>query len=93
VIEQDAVEDALVEARTLVQADGGDMEVVGLDAATGTVRLRLVLDGVECHECVMPRPFLEDIVGGLLGRAVPAVTRVEIDDPREHPDYVSPDGH
>jgi Fe-S cluster biogenesis protein NfuA len=92
-MEQAAVADALVEARTLVQADGGDMELVGLDQATSTVRLRLVLDGVDCHECVMPRPILEDMVGGMLSRQVPTVARVEIDDPREHPGYVSPSAH
>ena len=77
---------ALDEVRSLVQADGGDMELVGLDA--DTVRLRLVLEGASCEECVMPRDFLEQIALDVLKRIVPGVAAVSIDDPREHPGYV-----
>jgi Fe-S cluster biogenesis protein NfuA len=90
-MEQAAVVDALVNVRSLVQADGGDMELVSVDEATGTVRLRLVLEGVSCHECVMPRPILEDVARNMLRKVVADVAHVAIDDPREHPDYVSPD--
>jgi Fe-S cluster biogenesis protein NfuA len=93
VSDETAVETALASVRSLVQADGGDMALVGVDGADGTVHLRLVLDGVDCHECVMPRSLLEDIVTNLMRRSVPDVLRVTIDDPREHPDYVPPDSH
>ena len=83
---------ALDEVRSLVQADGGDMELVGLDADTGAVNLRLVIEGASCEECVMPRDFLEQIALDVLRKTVPAVLAVSIDDPREHPDYV-PQGH
>ena len=83
---------ALDEVRSLVQADGGDMELVGLDTAAGAVNLRLVLEGSSCEECVMPRDFLEQIALDMLRKAVPAVVAVSIDDPREHPGYV-PKGH
>jgi Fe-S cluster biogenesis protein NfuA len=92
-MEQAAVAEALKEVRGLVQADGGDMELVGVDEQDGTVALRLILDGVECHECVMPRPILEDITVAMLRRSVPDVTAVTVDDPRELPGYVSPGGH
>jgi Fe-S cluster biogenesis protein NfuA len=92
-MEQAVVESALQEVRGLVQADGGDMELVGVDERGGTVSLRLVLDGVECHECVMPRPILEDIAVNMLRRSVPEVTAVTVDDPRELPGYVSPSAH
>jgi len=39
----------------------------------------------------MPRFILEDIVGDMVRKVVPDVAQVAIDDPREHPDYVSPD--
>ncbi len=87
-----AVAHALGDVRTLVQADGGDVELVDVEESTGTVSLRLVLEGVDCHECVMPRPVLEDVAGNILRRAVPDVARAAIDDPREHPGYVSPSG-
>jgi Fe-S cluster biogenesis protein NfuA len=92
-MKQAEVASALSSVRGLVQADGGDMELVGVDESDRTVSLRLVLDGVDCHECVMPRPLLEDIAGDMLRRAVPDVARVTIDDPRERPGYLSPDAH
>jgi Fe-S cluster biogenesis protein NfuA len=88
-----AVTDALIGVRNLVQADGGDMELVDVEPGAGIVSLRLVLDGVECHECVMPRSLLEDVAGNVLRKAVPDLDRVTIDDPREHPGYVPPSGH
>lgn len=65
----------LTPVRQLLQADGGDIELVGMDGATA--ELRLVIAGAECAECVLPRPMLEDVAAKLLG--VP----VRIEDPRE----------
>ncbi len=92
-MERAAVEKALEEVRSLVQADGGDMELVAVDEQGGRVSLRLILEGVECHECVMPRPLLEDIAANMLRRGVPEVTAVTVSDPRELPGYVSPSAH
>jgi Fe-S cluster biogenesis protein NfuA len=89
-VDRAAVAGALAGVKSLVQADGGDMELVDVDEGAGAVSLRLVLDGVECHECVMPRPLLEDIAGNMLRKTVPDVGRVTIDDPREHPGYQPP---
>ena len=91
-METDSVVDAFDGIKDLVRADGADMELVGVDAASGTVELRLLLEGVECHECVMPRPLLEDIAREMLRKSVPDVERVAIDDPREHPGYGPPEG-
>ena len=88
-IDQATIEPALEEARALVQADGGDMEVVGVDDST--VSIRLILEGASCAECVMPRDFLEQIVLDMLKQKIPAVSAVSIDDPREHPDWVPGD--
>jgi Fe-S cluster biogenesis protein NfuA len=92
VIDEVAIRPALDEARSLVQADGGDMQLVSLDETQGRLDLKLVLEGASCEECVLPRDLLEQIVLNMLQRQVPAVTAVHIDDPREHPDYV-PGGH
>jgi Fe-S cluster biogenesis protein NfuA len=86
VIDEATITPAIDEARALVQADGGDMELVGI--ADATVSLRLVLEGASCEECVMPREFLEQIVLDMVKQKAPAVAAVTIDDPREHPDYV-----
>jgi len=69
------------------------MELVGIDQDAGQVTLRLILEGVDCHECVMPRPILEDIASNMLRRSVPEVQGVTVDDPRELPGYVSPSAH
>lgn len=65
----------LTPVRDLLQADGGDIELVGMEG--DTARLRLVLESAECAECVLPKPMLEDVATKLLG--VP----VAIEDPRE----------
>ena len=84
-----AVAAALDEVRGLVTPDGGD---VALDAVDGTtVRLRLVLETAHCAECVMPRPFLEQVALGVFQRNGVAAETITIDDPRERPDFVVPD--
>ena len=87
-LDEATITPALDEVRSLVQADGGDMELVSLDGSAGTVRLRLVLEGASCEECVMPRDFLEQIALDILRRSTSAVSSVSIDDPREHAGYV-----
>jgi len=81
----------LEEARQLVQADGGDMELVSTD--DGTVSLKLILEGASCIECVMPKEFLEQIVLDMLVRAGHGVSAVDIYDPREDPNWVAPPEH
>ena len=81
----------LEEARQLVQADGGDMELVSTD--DGTVSLKLILEGASCIECVMPKEFLEQIVLDMLMRAGHGVSAVAIYDPREDPNWVAPPEH
>ncbi len=90
-IDEATLAPALDEVRSLVQADGGDMKLVGVDGDAGKVDLLLVLEGASCEECVMPRDFLEQIALEMLRRKVPAVSTVSIDDPREHPGYVAKD--
>lgn len=86
-----AIEPALDEVRSLVQADGGDLTLASVDEASGTVALDLVLEGANCVECVMPREFLEQIALDMLGQKVPGVKAVSIADPREDPNWVAPE--
>ena len=75
------IEAAVAGVRDLVEADGGAVEVVGFD--DGVASLRLVLDGAECRECVMPRQFLEQVALDMMANEVPGLTSVSIEDPRE----------
>jgi hypothetical protein len=61
--------------RDILQADGGDVELVTFDGTRA--QLKLVLETAECAECVLPRPMLEDVATKLLG------VQVTIDDPRD----------
>lgn len=92
-MDEASVSAAVDDIRGLVGGDGADFELIGLDESERTVSLRLVLDGVDCHECVMPRSLLEDIAGDMLRRRFPEMAGLVIDDPRERPGYVSPDAH
>ena len=65
----------LTPVREILQADGGDIELVSMDG--DTANLRLIIEGAECAECVLPRPLLEEVASKLLG------TPVRIDDPRD----------
>jgi hypothetical protein len=76
-----SIDGTLAELRELVGADGAGLDLVDHDAATGHVRLRLVLPDAHCAECVMPRAALESTATSRLARH--GVTRVTIDDPRE----------
>jgi Fe-S cluster biogenesis protein NfuA len=87
-LEESEVRSALVEVAGLVQADGGDIEFVSLDAGAGAVALRLKLESANCAECVLPKAMLESVATGMLQRSLPEITGISIDDPREHPGYV-----
>ena len=84
-----AIAAGLDEVRGLVTPDGGDMVLEGVDGAT--VRLRLVLETAHCVECVMPKPFLEQVALDVFRRNGDEADTVAIDDPREHPGFVAPD--
>jgi hypothetical protein len=62
--------------RDILNADGGDVELVSFE--NGTAHLRLLLESAECADCVLPKPMLEDVATKLLGVAV------TIDDPRDN---------
>lgn len=79
---------ALAELQAVVRADGGDLVVMRHEAEA--VDLRLVVETAHCVECIMPRPFLEQVALNMFERAGAAVNEVHIDDPRESPDFVSP---
>lgn len=91
-IDEAALAEALEEVRSLVSADGGGLEVEFEDLERGVLSLKLILEGAECEECVMPREFLEKVSLDLIRRSVPGLTNLTIHDPREQPGYV-PSAH
>jgi hypothetical protein len=88
-MDETTITPALDELRGLVQADGADMTVTGVDGST--VNLLLVVESASCVECVMPREILEQIALDIFQRNGVAADTVVIDDPREHPDFVMPE--
>lgn len=80
-MDQALLDEAVGELRSLVALDGGDVELVS--ATGGTVALRLILEGAECRECVMPKEFLEQIAFDMVATRLNEVSAVTIDDPRE----------
>jgi Fe-S cluster biogenesis protein NfuA len=86
-IEEAEVRAAMVEVAALVQADGGDLELISVDTASGAVGLRLLLESANCAECVLPGAMLEGVATGILQRSVPGITVLTIDDPRDDPGF------
>jgi Fe-S cluster biogenesis protein NfuA len=82
-MDQALLDEAVGELRAMVALDGGDVELVS--ASAGTVAMRLILEGAECRECVMPREFLEQIALDLVSTRLADVSVVTIEDPRDGP--------
>jgi Fe-S cluster biogenesis protein NfuA len=71
---KEKVEEALQEIRPALQADGGDIELVGVDEATGVVSVKLV---GACAGCPMSQMTLQMGVERTLKARIPEVTKVE----------------
>jgi len=68
------IQKAVDKIRPGLQADGGDIEVVGFDEKSGTLDVRLT--GM-CAHCPMARLTLKEGVEKELKKTVPEVKRVE----------------
>jgi len=68
------VEKAIEELRPYLQADGGDIELVDVDAEKGLVRVRLT---GACHGCPMAQTTLQLGVEGFLKKRIPEIKWVE----------------
>ena len=87
-MQESAVLAALQDVRAIVSADGGDLEVLSAGDDYSSLHLRLVLEGANCEECVLPRPMLESIATDMIQRKVPGFQSVSIVDPRDEPGWV-----
>ena len=70
---EEKVKKAIEELRKFLQADGGDIEFVGLDEANGEVRVRLT---GACKGCPMAQVTLQQGVETRLREQVPEVKKV-----------------
>ncbi len=70
---REKIEDALNKVRPSLQADGGDVEFVGVDA-DGVVKLRLT---GACGGCPMSQMTLKMGIEKILKQNVPEIDRVE----------------
>tara|TARA_B100002003_G_C13854876_1_gene418839 strand:+ start:120 stop:341 length:222 start_codon:yes stop_codon:yes gene_type:complete len=70
---QDKVKEALDKVRPALQADGGDVELIGVDDK-GVVRVRLT---GACGGCPMATMTLKNGIEKTLRKEVPEVTAVE----------------
>ncbi len=70
----DEIEGLLDQIRPAIRADGGDIELVSFDEATGVVSVRLV---GACYACPMSMATLRAGIEQRLRMALPRVTSVE----------------
>jgi Fe-S cluster biogenesis protein NfuA len=70
---QEEVRQALESVRPHLRADGGDIELVEVDEASGTVKVRLI---GACGGCPGARFTLANGVGRVLRERVPGVKQV-----------------
>jgi hypothetical protein len=75
----------LEEVRSLVAADGADLEPWPDYEEGPLIELRLIIPVDGCEECVLPRPVLEELAGHLFQQADPTVEAVRVHDPRQPP--------
>lgn len=78
----DALTAAIDETGRFLRADGADLLLVNADPKAARVRLRLVLDGVGCADCVLPPDALRATIVDALQRRVPGDYEIVLDDPR-----------
>lgn len=78
----DGVRAAVAEIGELLRLDGADLEFVAADDRRDRVDVRLVLDDVECVECVLAPDQLREAIERAVQRRAPGEYEIRIDDPR-----------
>jgi Fe-S cluster biogenesis protein NfuA len=78
---QDQLSGGIKDIRESLQADQADLEVLGLE--DGIAKFRLLVGPETCHECILSKSILEQILVRSLQRTMPQVNSVQLDDPRE----------
>jgi len=81
-IDANAAGEAVHELDALVRADGARLALVAADPATARVEVALDLSQVDCLDCVMPTPFLEQLLTAALTQRLPGEFDLVLRDPR-----------
>lgn len=81
VLLQDRLSSGVKDIRESLQADGADLEALGLEDRVA--KFRLLVGPETCQECILSKNILEQILVRTLQRTMPQVNSVQLDDPRE----------
>jgi Fe-S cluster biogenesis protein NfuA len=81
------VEEALDRVRPLLASHGGDVELLGIEAEAGAVRLRLL---GSCEGCPSSSITLQMAVERAITEAAPEIVHIEVDEPSRAPELGAP---
>ena len=81
------VEGALTKVRPFLATHGGDVDLLGIDADAGAVRIRLL---GSCDGCPSSSITLQMAVERSITEAAPEIIRIEVDEPSKTPDLGAP---
>ena len=81
-IDDSSVGDAVDELAGFLRADGADLLVREANPKTARVHLALVLDDVNCADCILPPDELRDTIDRALARRITGEFELVLDDPR-----------
>ncbi len=80
------IDAAVAELNEIVRLDGAELLIV--EASPQSIRLALDLSRSSCPECVVPKELMLGILSSKLADVDPDI-HIELNDPRENPDYVA----
>jgi hypothetical protein len=73
---------AVDELAGFLRADGADLLVRDANPKTARIHLTLVLDRVDCADCILPPDELRDTISDALRRRIAGEFELVLDDPR-----------
>ena len=77
-----AVGEAVDELGRMLRADGADLLLIEANPKTDRVHLKLVLEAVNCEDCILPPDALRETINQSLQRRIAGEFELVLDDPR-----------
>jgi hypothetical protein len=84
-MDPETVTAAVDELAGFLRADGADLLVRDANPKTARIHLTLVLDRVDCADCILPPDELRETISAALQRRVAGEFELVLDDPRRGP--------
>jgi hypothetical protein len=81
-MDPDDVTAAVDDLAAFLRADGADLLVRDANPKTARIHLALVLDGVDCADCILPPDDLRATIAEALQRRIAGEFELVLDDPR-----------